>query len=221
MLLVLVLAVPAFAAPLKEGREKLSYAIGMSIGGDLLRQELDLDLTQLSAGMTAAYNKSESLLSEEEMVKVLVAYQQEMQKKQTEKAAAAAEENRAAGKTFLEQNAKKDGVKLTASGLQYEVLAEGTGATPSAEDRVSVNYRGTLVDGTEFDSSYKRGQPATFQVGGVIAGWTEALQLMKEGGKLKLVIPPELAYGDRGAPPVIGPGSTLVFEVELLEIVKN
>ena len=221
LLLILLVAAPAFADALKEGQEKLSYAIGMSIGSDLLRQEMKIDLTQLSAGLAATYKNSDTLLTEEEMTKVLVAYQQEMQQKQAAKAAEASEANRAAGKTYLEENAKKDGVKTTASGLQYEVLVEGKGAVPTAADKVTVNYRGTLVDGTEFDSSYKRGQPATFQVGGVIPGWTEALQLMQEGGKLKLTIPPELAYGDRGAPPVIGPGSTLVFEVELLEIVKN
>lgn len=221
LLLVLLMAVPAFAGSLKEGQEQLSYAIGMSIGSDLLRQEIDLDLVQLSAGIAAAYSKADALMTDEEMVEVLVAYQQEMQQKQMAKAAEAAEGNRAAGKAYLEQNAKRDGVTTTDSGLQYEVLTAGEGATPSAEDQVTVNYRGTLVDGTEFDSSYKRGQPATFQVGGVIPGWTEALQLMHEGTKLKLTIPPELAYGDRGAPPVIGPGSTLIFEVELIKIVKN
>ncbi len=221
LLLILFVAAPAFASSLKEGQEQLSYAIGMSIGSDLLRQDIDLDLTQLVAGLTAAYKKTDALLTEEEMVKVLMAYQKEMQQKQIAKAAEASKGNRTAGTAYLEQNAKKDGVKITKSGLQYEVLAEGKGATPSAVDKVTVNYRGTLVDGTEFDSSYKRGQPATFQVGGVIPGWTEALQLMQEGTKLKLTIPPELAYGDRGAPPVIGPGSTLIFEVELVKVEKN
>jgi FKBP-type peptidyl-prolyl cis-trans isomerase FklB len=221
MLLILLMAAPVFADSLKDGQEKLSYAIGMSIGSDLLRQEIDLDLDRLSAGLAAAYKKSDALLSEEEMVKVLMAYQQEMQQKQMAKSAEASKGNLAAGKAYLERNAKKEGVKVTESGLQYEVLVEGKGAAPSAADQVTVNYRGTLIDGTEFDSSYKRGQPATFPVGGVIAGWTEALQLMQEGTKLKLTIPPELAYGDRGAPPVIGPGSTLVFEVELLKVVKN
>ncbi len=219
--LLLTIAIPSYAAPLKEGQEKLSYAIGMSIGSDLLRNKLELDLDQLSAGLAAAYKKSDTLLTEEEMVKILTAYQQEMQQKQAAKAAVAADENKTAGKAYLEENAKKAGVKTTESGLQYEVMTEGEGKMPTANDRVTVNYRGTLVDGTEFDSSYKRGQPATFGVGGVIAGWTEALQLMKEGGKLRLVIPPELAYGDRGAPPVIGPGSTLVFEVELISIEKK
>jgi FKBP-type peptidyl-prolyl cis-trans isomerase FklB len=220
LLLFILLAVPVFAAPLEDGPSKLSYAIGMSIGGDLLRQNVELDLGQLSAGLAAVYNKTDTLLTEDEMVQVLVAFQKDIQQKQQAKAAADAEVNKVAGKAFLAENAKKTGVKTTASGLQYEVLVEGDGAIPTADDQVSVNYRGSLVDGTEFDSSFKRGQPATFRVGGVIAGWTEALQLMKEGSKLNLVIPPELAYGDRGAPPVIGPGSTLVFEVELLKVVK-
>jgi FKBP-type peptidyl-prolyl cis-trans isomerase FklB len=219
-LLFIFLAVPVIGAPLEDGPAKLSYAIGMSIGSDLLRQDVELDLDQISAGLSAVYNKADTLLTEDEMVQVLVAFQQEIQQKQQAKASADAEVNKVAGKAFLAENSKKSGVKTTASGLQYEVLVEGDGAIPTADDQVSVNYRGSLVDGTEFDSSFKRGQPATFRVGGVIAGWTEALQLMKEGSKLKLVIPPELAYGDRGAPPVIGPGSTLVFEVELLKVVK-
>jgi len=119
------------------------------------------------------------------------------------------------------ENATKEGVKTTASGLQYEVLTEGQGATPTADDKVTVNYRGTLVDGTEFDSSYKRGEPVSFPVNGVIAGWTEALQLMKEGDKFRLVIPENLAYGERGAGQLIGPGSTLVFEVELIKVEKK
>ncbi len=222
LLLLTLLANPLFAAePFENEQQELSYAIGMSIGSNLKQQEADLDIKQLAAGLSASYSGAEALLTQEEMVKILVAYQQKMQQEQIAKAAAAAEENKTAGKAYQEENAKKDGVKTTASGLQYEVLAEGKGASPTAEDQVKVNYRGTLIDGTEFDSSYKRGQPASFGVGGVIPGWTEALQLMKEGGKLRLVIPPELAYGDRGAPPVIAPGSTLVFEVELLEVVKN
>ncbi|MCF6180200.1 MAG: FKBP-type peptidyl-prolyl cis-trans isomerase, partial [Geopsychrobacter sp.] len=189
LLLILSCAVPAFSASLEEGQQKISYAIGMSIGGDLARQELDLDMDKLAAGIAATYTKSDALLSNNEMVKVLTDFQKKVQAKQIAKSAAVAEGNRAKGEEFLVKNAKKAGVVTTASGLQYEVLNKGEGATPTANDQVSVNYRGTLVDGTEFDSSYKRGEPATFRVGGVIAGWTEALQLMKEGGKLKLVIP--------------------------------
>jgi len=219
LILVLLLVSPLYAADdLNDKEQKLSYAIGMTIGADLQKQQIDLDLDLLTSGLSTAYKGEETRLSQEEMVKVLVAYQQEMQQKQQEKAQAATEENQAAGKAFLAENAKKDGVKTTDTGLQYEVLAKGDGATPSAQDKVTVNYRGSLIDGTEFDSSYKRGQPATFGVGGVIPGWTEALQLMKEGDKFRLVIPAELAYGDRGAPPVIEPGSTLVFEVELIKV---
>ncbi len=221
LLLMLIVAVPSFASTLKDGQEKLSYAIGMSIGTSFLRQGMELDLATLSDGIAAAYKQADAKLTEEEMARVLGDYQKEAQQKQLAQATAVAEGNRATGKAYLSENAKKDGVKITESGLQYEVLSEGKGEVPTAKDQVTVNYRGTLVDGTEFDSSYKRGQPATFQVGGVIPGWTEALQLMKEGTKLKLTIPPELAYGDRGAPPIIGPGSTLVFEVELIKIVKN
>ncbi len=221
VLLLIAIATPGWSAELQKGQQELSYAIGMSIGGNLLQQKIDLDLDKLSAGIAAAYTGKEALLSQEEMVKVLTDYQKEMQAKQIAEAAAAAEKNKAAGQAYLADNAKKDGVKTTDSGLQYEVLTKGDGVTPGAQDQVTVNYRGTLIDGTEFDSSYKRGQPATFGVSGVISGWTEALQLMKEGDKFRLVIPAELAYGDRCAPPVIEPGSTLVFEVELVKVNKN
>lgn len=130
-------------------------------------------------------------------------------------------ENVEAGKAYRAQNGERPEVTTTASGLQYEVLAEGNGARPNARDRVTVHYQGTLVDGTEFDSSYRRGQPAAFPLDGVISGWTEALQLMKVGSKYRIVLPPELAYGDRGAPPVIGPGATLIFEVELLNVTPS
>lgn len=221
VLLLVAFATPGVAAELKKGQDELSYAIGMSIGGDLKRQKVELNMDKLTAGITAAYSGKDTLLTKEQMVKVLMDFQKEMQAKQIAEQKAEAEKNKKAGQEFLAKNAKRKGVKTTASGLQYEVLAEGTGATPGVDDEVSVNYRGTLVDGTEFDSSYKRGKPASFRVGGVIKGWTEALQLMKEGEKVKLAIPSELAYGDRGAPPVIGPGSTLIFEVELLKVVKK
>jgi FKBP-type peptidyl-prolyl cis-trans isomerase FklB len=157
-------------------------------------------------------------MSQEEIRATLTSLQQRLvaarQKELKEKAAKNTEE----GKKFLAENQKKAGVKTLPSGLQYKVLTEGAGKTPKAEDTVTVNYKGTLIDGTEFDSSYKRGQPATFQVKGVIKGWTEALQLMKEGSKWHLFIPPELAYGERGAGRDIGPNATLIFEVELLTV---
>jgi len=154
------------------------------------------------------------------MGQILTAYQQEMQMKMMAEASAAAEENEQKAEAFLAENGKKEGVKTLASGLQYKVITEGGGASPTAESTVEVHYKGTLIDGTEFDSSYKRGEPASFPVGGVIPGWTEALQLMKEGAKWEVAIPPALAYGEQGAPPVIPPNSALVFEVELLKVVE-
>jgi len=221
LFLVCLIAVPAVAEELKTDKEKISYAIGMSIGSDMQRQELDLDVKLLADGLSAAYADQETLLSQEDMVKTLVAFQQKKQAELQAKAAEIGDKNKAAGQKFMGENATKEGVKTTASGLQYEVLTEGRGATPTADDKVTVNYRGTLVDGTEFDSSYKRGEPVSFPVNGVIAGWTEALQLMKEGDKFRLVIPENLAYGERGAGQLIGPGSTLVFEVELIKVEKK
>jgi FKBP-type peptidyl-prolyl cis-trans isomerase FklB len=144
----------------------------------------------------------------------MMAFQKEVMAKQAE----VAKKNKAEGEAFLAENKKKEGVKTTPSGLQYKVIKPGKGKKPKSSDTVTVNYRGTLIDGTEFDSSYKRGQPATFQVSGVIPGWTEALQLMEEGAKWQLFIPSNLAYGERGAGGVIGPNATLIFEVELISI---
>jgi FKBP-type peptidyl-prolyl cis-trans isomerase FklB len=152
------------------------------------------------------------------MKEAFEAFQKEVVAKQEVKAKESADKNLKAGEAFLAENAKKEGVVTLPSGLQYKVIEAGSGKTPKASDTVTVNYRGTLIDGKEFDSSYKRGEPATFPVSGVIAGWTEALQLMKEGAKWQLVIPPGLAYGEKGAGPVIGPNSTLVFEVELIKV---
>jgi FKBP-type peptidyl-prolyl cis-trans isomerase FklB len=143
-------------------------------------------------------------------------FKEEMTKKQEEAMKKAAEKNKKDGAAFLAENKKKEGVVTLPSGLQYKIITQGTGNTPKATDTVTVNYRGSLVDGTEFDSSYKRGQPATFPVNGVIKGWTEALQLMKEGAKWQLFIPSDLAYGEKGAGNVIGPNATLIFDVELI-----
>ena len=202
-------------------KEKLGYAIGMNIGLNMKQQQVEADADQIVAGLRAAFQGEETLLSEEEMGEILTAYQQEMQMKQLAEMAAQAAANAESAKAFLAENAQRDGVVTLDSGLQYKEVASGDGPTPSADSQVKVNYRGTLIDGTEFDSSYKRGEPATFPVGGVIPGWTEALQLMQVGDKWELAIPPELAYGERGAPPVIPPNSALLFEVELLEIVQE
>ncbi len=192
-----------------------SYAIGLSIGNNLKEQELDLDAQQLVQGLMDALKGAEPKLSEEQLRGAM----QQFQQRQIAKMKARQDAAQAESAKFLVENAKKPGVKTTESGLQYKVLKSGDGPSPKAEDTVTVHYRGTLTDGTEFDSSYKRGQPATFPVNGVIAGWTEALQLMQVGDRWQLVIPSELAYGERGTPGgPIGPNATLVFEVELLGI---
>ena len=202
------------------GEEKIGYAIGMNIGINMKRQKVEVDSQQLAAGLKAAYSGSQTLLSEAAMGEILMAYQQEMQAKQQAEMAAASVESTAMAEAFLAENSKQEGVIILDSGLQYKLLASGAAATPKADSKVEVHYRGTLLDGTEFDSSYKRGKPASFPVGGVIAGWTEALQLMKEGDKWQLAIPPALAYGDRGAPPVIPANAALVFEVELIKVLN-
>lgn len=219
-LFVLIATVACAQDALKTDQEKLGYAIGMNIGMGMKQKNVEADLNQIVAGLKASYIGDETLLSQQEMAEVLTSYQQEMQKKQLAEMAAAALENSKKAEAFLAENAKKDGVKTLPSGLQYRVITGGTGASPKAESMVDVHYKGTLIDGTEFDSSYKRGEPANFPVGGVIPGWTEALQLMKEGAKWELAIPPALAYGERGAPPVIPPNAALIFEVELIKIAK-
>ncbi len=199
---------------LKDSKDKASYSIGLNIGSNLKRQNVDLNLDAMMAGMKDAMSGKTPLLNDEEVREAMTSLEKDMQQKQ----AAAAQKNVADGEKFLAENKTKSGVKTTASGLQYKVEKEGKGAQPKANDTVTVNYRGTLLDGTEFDSSYKRGQPATFPVSGVIKGWTEALQLMKAGSKYQLFIPASLAYGERGAGRNIGPNSTLIFDVELLEV---
>ncbi len=215
------------AAPLtlKTQKEKASYAVGMTIGSGLHRQGVPVDPALVARGLRDAMNGTKPLLSDEEMKAVLTQLQTQLRAQQQEKAQEAeakaheaGEPNRKAGDAFLAENKSKDGVVTLPSGLQYKILTAGTGPKPTATDTVTCNYKGTLIGGKEFDSSYKRGEPASFPVGGVIKGWTEALQLMPVGSKWQLFIPADLAYGDRGAPPDIGPGETLVFEVELLSI---
>ncbi len=203
---------------LRTQKQKESYALGMNIGSGLKRQPLPIDPATVARGLRDALSGSKMLLTDDEMKAALQQLRMDVEKQQQEKAGTEGAANRKQGEAFLAANKSKPGVQTLPDGLQYKVLKEGTGPKPTANDTVTVNYRGTLTNGKEFDSSYKRGQPASFPVGGVIRGWTEALQLMPVGSKWELYIPPDLAYGDRGSGPDIGPGETLVFEVELLSI---
>jgi len=206
------------SGPLKTQKDKVSYSIGLDIGSTLKRQLIDVNEELMNKGVHDGLSGAKPLMTDEETKEAMSTFQKEQMAKQAAKRKEMGEKNTAEGKKFLEENKKKDGVKTTASGLQYKVLKEGTGPSPKATDTVKVNYRGTTIDGTEFDSSYKRGQPASFPVNRVIKGWTEALQLMKVGSKYQLAIPADLAYGERGAGSDIGPNSTLLFDVELLSI---
>ena len=190
----------------------------MNIGKTFKKDAVDVDPAIFLRGVKDALSGSKALLTDEEIKSTLTILQTQLQKQQEETMRQAAEVNKKAGDAFLAENKSKEGVVALPSGLEYKILTPGTGPKPAATDTVVCNYRGTLIDGKEFDSSYKRGQPATFPVSGVIKGWTEALQLMPVGSKWQLFVPADLAYGDRGAGPDIGPGSTLIFEVELLSI---
>lgn len=204
---------------LTTNKQKASYAIGMNWGTGLHRQGIDVDSAALIQGMKDALAGGKTLLTEDEARSALMQLQKDMQEKQQAKAAAEGEANKKEGDAFLAANKTKEGVVVLPSGLQYKILKEGSGPKPAATDSVVCNYKGTLINGTEFDSSYKRGEPATFPVTGVIKGWTEALQLMPVGSKWQLFIPPDLAYGARGTPGgPIGPNATLTFEVELISI---
>jgi FKBP-type peptidyl-prolyl cis-trans isomerase FklB len=214
---------PAVApAPLTTRKQKFSYALGMnigtSLGGTLKTQAVEVDWSLVIQGLKDTTSGAKTRLTEQEEKAVLTEVQNEVRKQQTEKTKEASEKNKTDGEAFLAANKSKEGVVTLPSGLQYKILTAGTGPKPTASDSVVCNYKGTLIDGKEFDSSYKRGQPATFPVSGVIKGWTEALQLMPVGSKWQLFIPSNLAYGERGAGAEIGPNSTLVFEVELLSI---
>jgi FKBP-type peptidyl-prolyl cis-trans isomerase FklB len=198
---------------LKDLKDKASYSIGLNFGMNFKRQNVDLNSDAFAAGFKDGMSGRNPLMSEQEVRDTMAAFEKDMQQKQGEMA----QKNGAEAGKFLAANKTKEGVKTTSSGLQYKALKEGNGAQPKSSDTVIVNYRGTLIDGTEFDSSYKRGQPATFPVGGVIKGWTEALQLMKVGSKYQLFIPASLAYGEQGRPG-IPPNATLIFEVELMDV---
>jgi FKBP-type peptidyl-prolyl cis-trans isomerase FklB len=203
---------------LKDQKDKVSYSIGMNIGNNLKKQAIDVNPDALVYGIKDALSGGKALITEQEVNDTLMAFQKEMASKQSERLKELGEKNKKEGEAFLDENKKKEGVITLPSGLQYKVIKEGTGETPKLTDTVTTNYRGTLIDGTEFDSSYRREQPATFPVKGVIAGWTEALQLMKVGSKWQLFTPSNLAYGERGAGRDIGPNAALIFDVELLSI---
>jgi len=219
--LFLASVLPAAAAQEKElesDQDKVSYLIGRNIGQTIKQDGLDLDVETLVDGLRDGLAGNESKVTEAEAEKVMAAFQARMQAEAASKAEAEGKANAVAAEEFLTNNKKREQVTTTDSGLQYEILNKGEGPKPGASDTVSVHYHGTLLDGTVFDSSVKRGQPASFAVNQVIAGWTEVLQLMPTGSKWKVVIPSELAYGKNGAGSAIGPNETLVFEIELLAI---
>jgi FKBP-type peptidyl-prolyl cis-trans isomerase FklB len=214
-LAVLALALPALAEeklPYKNQKDNASYAIGLNIGSNFHKQKIELTTDAFVAGL------KDGLADKRQMTEAQVRdTMQQFEKDMEAQRKAQAEKNLKDGEKFLEENKKKEGVKTTASGLQYKVLKEGTGPQPKDTDTVTVNYKGTLINGTEFDSSYKRNEPSSFPLNAVIRGWTEGLQLMKVGSKYQFFIPPALAYGERGPSGEIGPNSTLIFEVELMD----
>lgn len=216
--LVITNVYSADEAVFKTEKDKVSYAVGMDIGNMMARQPIDIDVNMFIKGFNDVMKKNKTLLTEQEFRETMMALQKEMMAKQGERMKTVGDKNKQEGESFLAENKKKEGVKTLPGGLQYKIIKEGTGKIPKATDTVTTNYRGALIDGTEFDSSYKRGQPATFQVNGVIKGWTEALQLMKTGSKWQLFIPSNLAYGDKGAGQQIGPNAVLIFDIELLSI---
>ncbi|WP_242919511.1 FKBP-type peptidyl-prolyl cis-trans isomerase [Pontibacter liquoris] len=195
-------------------KDKISYIIGRDMATNLQKQGISIEPDAFMQGIKEVLAGTPSSLSADDVQQAMMALQQEMGQKQNAQGA----ENKQAGETFLAENKNKEGVKTLPSGLQYQVLKEGNGKSPSKSDTVTTHYHGTLIDGSVFDSSYERGQPATFPVNGVIAGWTEALQLMQEGAKWRLFIPSDLAYGAQGAGDAIGPNATLIFDVELLSV---
>lgn len=206
---------------LKTLNNKVSYAIGLDYGKYMKSQSIEIDekafLQGLKDGMSAD-TALKPLLTEGEIRQVIQQFQEEMMKKQQEKMKASGEKNKKDGAKFLEENKKKQGVVTLASGLQYKVIKAGSGKSPAAESNVTVNYKGTLIDGTEFDNSYKRGEPTSLPVSGIIKGWTEALLLMKEGDIWELYIPSDLAYGEAGRAPQIAPNAVLIFQVELIKV---
>ena len=203
---------------LNDQKAKVSYGIGMSLGTDFKAQGIEIDPDVMAQAIKDVTAGGKTRMTEEEVRKVITDFQQELAAKQEAKAKEGGIKNLKDGEAFLAENGKKEGVVTLPSGLQYKVEKKGTGKKPGPSDSVTVHYKGTLIDGKEFDSSYKRGEPVSFPVGGVIPGWTEALQLMEEGSKWQLFIPSNIAYGERGAGEQIGPNSTLIFDVELLKV---
>ena len=202
---------------LDSDEQKVSYGFGLQFGQQLMRNQFEgLDVDLVSAGIHAVLSGETPAISEQSLNAAFASLQEKLQEKKAREALQLAE----LGKRFLDENAKRDSVKTTASGLQYEILETGNGNTPGTQNTVKTHYHGTFVDGTVFDSSVERGEPATFGVTQVISGWTEALQLMQEGDKWRIFLPAELAYGDMGSPPVIPGGASLVFEIHLIEIVE-
>lgn len=205
---------------LKTFEQKASYALGMDVGGNVKSLPADIDVDIFMQGLRDRLKGEDLLMTVEQAEEVKKEIVRMVREKQRSEQNAIAEKNRETGRKFLEDNGKKKGVETTKSGLQYLVLEKGDGPRPTAENTVKVHYKGTLIDGTEFDSSYKRNNPAVFPLSGVIRGWTEGLQLMKVGSKYRLFIPSNLAYGERGSGAVIPPGATLIFDVELISIEK-
>ncbi len=220
---VIAIGVQAAEKPvvLETNEQKLSYAMGLDLGAYFKQMDENFDLKALHLGVTDAYNGITPKLTDEEAVAIQQEFAQRQQQKQVEKTVGMVKKNNEAEELFLKENKTKEGIVETESGLQYKVITEGTGKKPVPSDTVQVHYKGSLLDGTEFDSSYTRNEPAAFRVDQVIPGWQEAVPLMAVGSTYELYIPAKLAYGDRGAPPVIEPGSMLIFQVELLDIKKN
>lgn len=208
-------------APLTDKKDKVSYSIGMDIGKSIQKQKMDINPDIFMAGLKDAMADKYTLMTEEEIKQTLLAFQNELIEKQKAELKVIAEKNKEEGEKFLTENKKRKEITTLPSGLQYRVMRDGKGASPKANDTIKAHYMGKLIDGKKFDSSYDRGEPARFAVNAVIPGWTEALQIMKPGAKWELFVPANLAYGEQGIGGIIGPNSTLIFEVELVEVEKN